>query len=115
MSTRTAVVFGAGKMACGLIGHVLARSGFSVQFVARRPEVVAAINQFGGFQLSIAGQPRPLVIRGCSALPIEDERPGRSPTPTSSSPLSASTISPTSRRRSARACSCAARRAATIR
>ena len=74
MSTRTAVVFGAGKMACGLIGHVLARSGFSVQFVARRPEVVAAINQFGGFQLSIAGQPRPLVIRGCSALPIEDER-----------------------------------------
>jgi len=74
MNARTAVVFGAGKLACGLIGHVLSRSGFSVQFIARRPEVVDAINQFEGFGLTIAGQRRPLVIRGCSALPLADER-----------------------------------------
>ena len=74
MNARTAVVFGAGKMACGLIGHVLARSGFTVQFVARRPEVVDAINQFEGFRLTVAGQQRSLVIRGCSALPLSDER-----------------------------------------
>src|SRR5919199_88315 len=74
MNARTAVVFGAGKMACGLIGHVLSRSGFSVQFVARRPEVVEAINRFEGFRLTIAGQGKPLAIRGCSALLLDDER-----------------------------------------
>jgi mannitol-1-phosphate 5-dehydrogenase len=74
MNARTAVVFGAGKMACGLIGHVLSRSGFSVQFVARRPEVVEAINRFEGFRLTIAGQDEPLAIRGCSALPLDDDR-----------------------------------------
>jgi mannitol-1-phosphate 5-dehydrogenase len=74
MNARTAVVFGAGKMACGLIGHVLAGSGYTVQFVARRPEVVEAINRFGGYQLTIAGQSRALAIRGCSALPLDDHR-----------------------------------------
>ena len=74
MSAHTAVVFGAGKMACGLIGHVLARSGYSVEFVARRPEVVAAINRSGGFGLTIAGQRQALAIRGCSALALDDER-----------------------------------------
>jgi mannitol-1-phosphate 5-dehydrogenase len=74
MNARNAVVFGAGKMACGLIGHVLSRSGFSVQFVARRHEVVDAINRFEGFRLTIAGQERAQVIRGCSALPIDDDQ-----------------------------------------
>jgi mannitol-1-phosphate 5-dehydrogenase len=74
MNARNAIVFGAGKMACGLIGHVLSSAGFTVQFVARRAEVVDAINRFEGFQLSIAGQRQSLVIRGCSALPIDDDR-----------------------------------------
>jgi mannitol-1-phosphate 5-dehydrogenase len=68
----TAVVFGAGKMACGLIGHVLSNSGFNIHFVARRPEVVRAINRHAGYQLNIAGRARPEIIRGCSALLLRD-------------------------------------------
>jgi len=67
-----AVVFGAGKMACGLIGHVLSRSGFSVQFVARRADVVNAINRHHGYRLSVAGRAQPELIRGCSALRLQD-------------------------------------------
>jgi mannitol-1-phosphate 5-dehydrogenase len=74
MKARTAVVFGAGKMACGLIGHVLAGAGYTVQFVARRREVVEAINRSGGYRLAIAGQARELAIRGCSAILRDDDR-----------------------------------------
>ena len=70
--TRTAVVFGAGKMACGLIGHVLSRSGFAIQFVARRRDVVDSVNRVQGYRLTLAGQPRPLAIRGCRALALDD-------------------------------------------
>src|SRR5919199_1840013 len=72
MNARTAVVFGAGKMACGLIGHVLSRSGFSVKFVARRPDVVNAINRHHGYSLAIAGRAEPDLIRGCGALRLQD-------------------------------------------
>jgi mannitol-1-phosphate 5-dehydrogenase len=70
--TPRAVVFGAGKMGCGLIGHVLTRSGFSVTFVARRADVVNAINRHHGYRLIVAGRSEPEVIRGCSALRLQD-------------------------------------------
>lgn len=69
---KRAVVFGAGKMACGLVGHVLARSGFEVQFVARRPDVVHAINRHHGYRLSIHGRAEAETIRGCSAIRLQD-------------------------------------------
>jgi mannitol-1-phosphate 5-dehydrogenase len=72
MSTRRVVVFGAGKMAGGLIGHVAWRSGYSVQFVARRREVIDAINSGGGYDLSIPGRSRPLFVDGCSAVDVSD-------------------------------------------
>jgi mannitol-1-phosphate 5-dehydrogenase len=68
-----AVVFGAGKMACGLLGQLLAQSGYATTFVARRPEVVDAINRCGGYALTITGHSvRRIAIRGCGALAIQD-------------------------------------------
>src|SRR5919204_1528976 len=70
-----AVVFGAGNMACGLLGPLLAQSGFATVFVARRPEVIDAINGRHGYTLQIAGDPAQRVaIRDCAALSAHDER-----------------------------------------
>ena len=55
MSGR-AIVFGAGKVACGVLGQVLAESGFATTFVARRPEVIAAIEDAGGYALEVSGR-----------------------------------------------------------
>lgn len=55
MSGR-AIVFGAGKVGCGVLGEVLAESGFSTTFVARRPEVIAAIEGAGGYVLDVSGR-----------------------------------------------------------
>jgi mannitol-1-phosphate 5-dehydrogenase len=68
-----AVVFGAGKMACGLLGQLLAQSGYQTVFIARRPEVVDVINWRCGYGLTITGPSvRRLAIRECSALLIDD-------------------------------------------
>lgn len=73
MPERQAVVFGAGKMACGLLGQLLSQSGFRIQFIVRRPEVIDAINRRQGYSLIISGdRPRRVTIDGCSALPLED-------------------------------------------
>lgn len=69
-----AVVFGAGKMACGLLGQLLAQSGFEIVFVARRAEVIDAINRRQGYTLTITGKSTDqLTIRKCRALSIHDE------------------------------------------
>jgi mannitol-1-phosphate 5-dehydrogenase len=73
MNPSTAVVFGAGKMAGGLLGQVLAQSGLNTLFVARRPEVVEAINRRGGYSLCMAEETmRRIAIRNCAALSIQD-------------------------------------------
>src|SRR5919198_304055 len=70
-----AVVFGAGKMACGLLGPLLAQSGFAPLFVVRRPEVLDAINGRHGYTLHIAGDTaQRLAIRDCAALSAREER-----------------------------------------
>jgi mannitol-1-phosphate 5-dehydrogenase len=74
MKPATAVIFGAGKMAGGLLGQLLAQSNFQTVFVARRPEVVEAINRRQGYSLYVAGESLTrLVIRNCAALPLQDE------------------------------------------
>ena len=52
---KKAVIFGAGKMACGLLGEVLFRSGFKTIFVGRRKDAINAINKKGGYTLYIVG------------------------------------------------------------
>ena len=73
MSRPRAVVFGAGKMACGLLGQLLTHSGYETLFVGRRPEIIEAINRRQGYRLTIAGEKvRRLAIRNCAACSIRD-------------------------------------------
>ncbi|HKO24884.1 MAG TPA: hypothetical protein VJY65_09120, partial [Chloroflexota bacterium] len=75
MERGHAVVFGAGNMACGLLGPLLAQSGFAPLFVARRPEVLDALNRHHSYTLQIAGDPaQRRAIRGCAALSAHEER-----------------------------------------
>src|ERR687886_518633 len=75
MERGHAVVFGAGNMACGLLGPLLAQSGFATLFVARRPDVIDAINARNGYTLHIASDPaQRLAIRNCAALSVREER-----------------------------------------
>jgi mannitol-1-phosphate 5-dehydrogenase len=75
MERGHAVVFGAGNMACGLLGPLLAQSGFATLFVARRPDVIDAINARNGYTLHIASDTaQHLAIRNCAALSVRDER-----------------------------------------
>jgi mannitol-1-phosphate 5-dehydrogenase len=75
MERGHAVVFGAGKMACGLLGPLLAQSGITTVFVARRPEVLDAMNGRHGYTLQIAGDPvQRRAIGDCTALSARDER-----------------------------------------
>ena len=68
-----AVVFGAGKAACGLLGQVLFESGYETTFVARRSEVIAAINHRGGYTLIEAGRRlRTVAVGESAALNIAD-------------------------------------------
>lgn len=73
MKRMKAVIFGAGKMACGLLGQLLSRSGYSTLFIARRPEVIDAINRRGGYTLLVTGEGVDRVeIGNCGALSLND-------------------------------------------
>ena len=73
MKRLRAVVFGAGKMACGLLGQLLAQSGYMTLFVGRRPEVIDVINRHQGYALNIAGDTlERLAIRHCHALSVRE-------------------------------------------
>lgn len=76
MQQPMAVVFGAGKLAGGLLGPLLSRAGFRIVYVARRPDVIAAINRDGGFAVQVkSGSTTALEVRDCSAIPLcEAER-----------------------------------------
>lgn len=70
---KKAVIFGAGKMACGLLGQLLYQSGFHTIFITRRPEVLNAINRWNGYFLDVGGnKEQRLNVRNCSALSIND-------------------------------------------
>jgi mannitol-1-phosphate 5-dehydrogenase len=72
MGRPLGVVFGAGKMACGLLGPLLAESGYETVFVARRREVVDAIALHDGYRLTIAGpEVKEVAVRNCTAYSLE--------------------------------------------
>lgn len=71
---KKAVIFGAGKMACGLLGEVLFRSGFKTIFVGRRKDAINAINKKGGYTLYIVGSEiKRFSVGNCSAIAVQDE------------------------------------------
>jgi mannitol-1-phosphate 5-dehydrogenase len=67
---KRAVVFGAGKMACGLIGKLLHENEVHTTFVARSKNV-DAINGLGGYHLR-AGNACPTMVGNCDALRVSD-------------------------------------------
>ncbi|MCU1439561.1 MAG: hypothetical protein JWP85_558 [Rhodoglobus sp.] len=69
MSSKSAVVFGAGKIARGFIGHILNLSGFSITFVDVSPELVALVNERKQYTVHILGAPeKDTVVTNVSAL-----------------------------------------------
>lgn len=73
MKSLTAVVFGAGKAACGLLGQVLMQSGFNNVFVARKRQNIDSINNNQGYTLQfVGGNTRRLSVQNCSALFIHE-------------------------------------------
>lgn len=69
---RQAVVFGAGNMACALIGELLFEAGFETLFVARGRNI-AQLNRQEGYAVGLVGQQsRWKRVRRCSALPISE-------------------------------------------
>lgn len=72
---KKAVIFGAGKMACGLLGQMLFCSGFKITFVARRQALIDTLNKRKGYTLYIVGKGvERLAISNCSAIPVQDEQ-----------------------------------------
>ncbi len=72
-ASRKAVIFGAGKVACGLLGRLLHQSGYESLFVARRQEVIDAIEHHGGYSLNVLqSSVRSLTVTGCRAITIFD-------------------------------------------
>ncbi|MDR0283506.1 MAG: hypothetical protein LBI33_01235 [Propionibacteriaceae bacterium] len=58
MTTQpTAVVFGAGKIARGFLGHILYRSGYDITFVEVAPGLRDLLNERGSYTVHILGAP----------------------------------------------------------
>lgn len=70
---KKAVVFGTGKMACGLLGQLLWESGFHTTFVSRRRETADAINENNGYSVGIVGKAfHRSRVRNCRAISSHD-------------------------------------------
>lgn len=70
-----AVVFGAGKVACGLLGRILCESGYHNVFVARRREVIEAVNRKSGYSVDLLnGGIHRVNVGNCRALSIADQQ-----------------------------------------
>lgn len=57
MGSPSAVVFGAGKIARGFVGHILHRSGFSITFVEVNEALRDILNHRGRYTVHILGAP----------------------------------------------------------
>jgi mannitol-1-phosphate 5-dehydrogenase len=68
-----ALIFGAGKVGRGFLGHLLARSGYQLWFVDRDPTLVARLQAAGRFPvLVMEPSPRPVMVEGVRALHAVD-------------------------------------------
>jgi len=75
MTDTSAVVFGAGKIARGFVGHILYLSGFSTTFVDVSPELVRLLDERGRYTVHILGAPeKDTVVTRVSALLPDDAR-----------------------------------------
>jgi mannitol-1-phosphate 5-dehydrogenase len=69
-----AVVIGAGRIGCGLVGQLLRASGYQVTFITRDPRVVENLNRNRRYQvvLTSSGDTRRLTVEGISAIAAAD-------------------------------------------
>jgi mannitol-1-phosphate 5-dehydrogenase len=75
MTERTAVVFGAGKIARGFIAHLLTLSGFRIQFVEKSPALAHLLRTRGCYGVHIMGAPeKDIVIENFEVLTPDEEQ-----------------------------------------
>ncbi len=68
------VIFGAGKIARGFIGHLLYLSGIDFVFVEKSDALADMINERGEYTVNILGAPeKNCVVKGARALKFSDE------------------------------------------
>jgi len=75
MSAKTAVVFGAGKIARGFIAHLLTISKFSITFVEKSDELISLLRARRRYTVHVMGAPeKNIVIEGFNVLSSEQIR-----------------------------------------
>lgn len=69
-----AVVFGAGRLGCGLVAQVLRGAGYEVTLIARDPALVCHLNRVGGYRVRLSGgaSTREVEVSGVRALALSD-------------------------------------------
>jgi mannitol-1-phosphate 5-dehydrogenase len=69
-----AVVVGAGRIGCGLVGQLLRASGYQVTFITRDPQVVANLNRNGSYNvvLTSSTERREFAVDGINAIAAAD-------------------------------------------
>lgn len=73
MMNKTAVIFGAGKIARGFIAHLLTLSGYQIIFVEKSEELVTLLRQRGRYRIHIMGaDEKSTVIEGFSVLSSDE-------------------------------------------
>jgi mannitol-1-phosphate 5-dehydrogenase len=74
VAERTAVVFGAGKIARGFIAHLLTLSGYRITFIEKRQDLVKLLRERRGYKVHILGAPeKDIFIRGFEVLASDEE------------------------------------------
>jgi sugar (pentulose or hexulose) kinase/mannitol-1-phosphate/altronate dehydrogenase len=73
MNEKKAVVFGAGKIARGFIGHLLTLSGYHITFVEKNPDMVRSLRERGLYTIEIMGAPeKSTTITGFDVLQSDE-------------------------------------------
>jgi len=67
------VIFGAGKIARGFVGHLLYVSGYSFTFIEKSKTVVDLLNEKKGYTVNVLGNPeKNTYIKGASGILLDD-------------------------------------------
>jgi mannitol-1-phosphate 5-dehydrogenase len=73
MSAKTALIFGAGKIARGFIAHLLTLSGFHITFVEKSPALVSLLRERQKYKVHVMGAPeKDIVIEGFETLSCDE-------------------------------------------
>jgi mannitol-1-phosphate 5-dehydrogenase len=68
-----ALIFGAGKVARGFLGHLLSRSGYEIWFVDKNPDLITRLETDGAYPLLVMVEPpQQVVVEGVRALHTSD-------------------------------------------